>query len=83
MSDLIERLRDLSFHTGTLLGEEAADEIERLRARIEGAHRGVISNRRSSGVPDCIVIHGDLPSDSWGKKVLVVLEHSTEVSDVH
>ena len=31
MSDLIERLRDLSFHTGTLLGEEAADEIARLR----------------------------------------------------
>ena len=57
-------------------------ERDELRAMIEGAHHGVISNRRSSGTPDCIVIHGDLPSDSWGKKVLVVLEHRAEVSDV-
>ena len=57
-------------------------ERDELRARIENAPRGVISNRRSSGAPDCIVFHGDLPSDSWGKKVLVVLEHSAEASDV-
>lgn len=55
-----------------LLAEVA--ELAALRARYEAAPTGTITNTRSNGVPNSIAIHGELPSDSWGKRVRLVVE---------
>ena len=60
MTDLIERLRDLSFHMGTLLGDEAADEIERLRARIDSAPRAFMDTRVKLSL--CAPTEADFPA---------------------
>lgn len=49
-------------------------ERDALQKRIDEAPRGTITNRHSSGAPDSLVIHDDLPADSWGKRVRLVVE---------